>query len=192
MDKKKFDNLPLLGAILTAVLASLCCIGPLILALFSIGGAGMFSKFENTRPIFIAVTFVLLATDFYLTYRKRKSKCEDGTCKVGVAGRWNKIVLWFATFIIFLAILFPYFNFTTSTRAKIEQSGVIKEVVISVQGMTCGGCEFNIEKAVEKLDGIYEAKADQRKGIVYIKFNSGRVNVEEIKEAINKTGYKAL
>lgn len=38
--------------------------------------------------------------------------CEDGTCKIQSAGRWNKIGVWCATFIAVSALAFPYFGFT--------------------------------------------------------------------------------
>ncbi len=195
MDKRKLSNLSLFGAILAGIGASLCCIGPALLALLSIGGAGAFSKFENARPLFVAITLVLLATAFYLTYRKKETKCEDGTCRIEGAGRWNKFVLWLATFIIFLAIAFPYFNnFTFSKNGQIQSATEVevKEVVIHIQGMTCGGCAFRIESEIKKLGGIYEVKADYKKGTVYIKFDPRKVNVEDIKKEIYKAGYKAL
>jgi hypothetical protein len=44
-----------------------------VFALLGIGGAGLLVKFEPYRPYFIVVTFALLGTGFYLTYRKPKA-----------------------------------------------------------------------------------------------------------------------
>ncbi len=78
---------PSVGSIATAVIASLCCIGPAVLALAGAGSIGVFSAFEKYRPYFIGVTAVLLGAAFYLTYRKREVKCEDGSCKIEGAGK---------------------------------------------------------------------------------------------------------
>ncbi len=64
--------------------------------------------------------------------------------------------------------------------------------IIPVEGMTCSGCELNIEKAVKKLDGIIKVKADHQKGEVNIKFEKGKVNINDMVKAINKTGYKVI
>ncbi len=61
------------SSIVSAFIASACCIGPLVFALLGIGGAGLLVKFEPYRPYFMAVTFALLGTGFYLTYRKPKT-----------------------------------------------------------------------------------------------------------------------
>lgn len=74
------SNLPILGSLASAILASLCCLGPVVLAILGAGSAGFFSIFEGARPYLIGVTAVFLGLAFFLTYRKRKVKCEDGTC----------------------------------------------------------------------------------------------------------------
>lgn len=40
------------AAVFTGLLASACCIGPLVLAILGIGGAGLLVKFEPYRPYF--------------------------------------------------------------------------------------------------------------------------------------------
>ena len=54
-----------IGSTLAAFLASLCCLGPLLL-----GGAGLgavlVATFAPLRPYFLAVSGVLLAGGFYL------------------------------------------------------------------------------------------------------------------------------
>jgi copper ion binding protein len=65
------------------------------------------------------------------------------------------------------------------------------ETTILVEGMTCSGCEFNVESAVKNLDGIIRVDADYQKGVVYVKFEKEKVTIDEIVETINKAGYKA-
>jgi len=38
------------SSIISAFVASICCVGPLVFALLGIGGAGLFVKFEPYRP----------------------------------------------------------------------------------------------------------------------------------------------
>jgi mercuric ion transport protein len=48
------------GSILTAFFASLCCIGPIVLAIFGLGGAGIFIGLETYRPYLIVLTIIFL------------------------------------------------------------------------------------------------------------------------------------
>lgn len=195
LKRSKLRELPIVGAIISGIVASACCIGPVVLSVLGVSGAGLFSKFESYRSYFIGVTVVLLGAAFYLTYRNKEVICEDGTCKIKSAGRWNKIALWCATMLVAFFLAFPYLKpyFALSDSSFVSTQAVrnITEVIIPVGGMTCSGCEFNIENAVKKLDGIIQVKADHQKGEVYIKFEKEKVIVEKILEAINNTGYKA-
>lgn len=189
----KKTNLPIFGSLVSAILASICCLGPIVLAVLGVGGAGLFSKFESLRPYLFGLTAVLLALAFYLTYRKIKEKCEDGTCKIHKASKWNKIVLWIATILVVFFLAFPYFVGSLDTSSEDSQiSGEISEATITVKGMTCSGCEFNIEKAVKKLKGIIKVKADHKAGKAHVLFKEGQVKIDEVMQAINKAGYKAI
>ena len=189
----KLTNLPTFGSIISAIVASICCIGPIFLAVIGVGGAGLFSKFESLRPYFIVITVALLGSAFYLAYRKREVECEDGSCELRSAGKWNKIALWVATVLVIFFFAFPYLIGLSNPGASIAQANVeTSEVIIPVEGMTCAGCEFNVENAVKKLDGIIEAKADHQKGEVYVKLEKRKANVDDMVEAISKAGYKAI
>jgi P-type Cu+ transporter len=59
-----------------------------------------------------------------------------------------------------------------------------------VEGMTCSGCERAIQKVVSSLNGVESAKADLQTSTVSVEYNPDKVNVEQIKSAVNKIGYK--
>jgi copper chaperone CopZ len=66
----------------------------------------------------------------------------------------------------------------------------IKKESYLVEGMTCSGCERAIQKVVSSLEGVESAKADLQSSSVSVEYDPGKVNVEEIKSAVNKIGYK--
>ena len=106
-------RLPLLasgGAILSAFLASACCIGPLVFALLGLGGAGLLLKFEPYRPYFIAVTVLLLGAGFYVTYRRPKAAAAGATCDCPAprTHRAGRIMLWVSTVLVAGFLIFPY------------------------------------------------------------------------------------
>src|SRR5579875_1214121 len=94
-NEARAKKLTLGGAVLAALAASSCCIGPLILAALGIGGAGAFAVIGAYRPYILGVTAVLLAGGFYLTYRKPRASavggdacgCEQPSPKAGRAGK---------------------------------------------------------------------------------------------------------
>ncbi len=67
----------------------------------------------------------------------------------------------------------------------------IEKVTLDVQGMTCSGCEYNVESALKKINGVATVKVDHSNAIAEIQYNSEIANVKEMVAAVNKTGYKA-
>ncbi len=183
--------LTVIGSIISAIAASICCLGQAVLAILGVSGVGLFSNFGSLRPYFIGATVILLGAAFYLTYRKKEVKCEDGTCKIKGTVKWNKIALWISTGLVAVLITFPYIKLSSQNLHPNQAGGEIEEVIISVEGMTCAGCKFHVENAIRKLGGIIEVNADYKKGQVYVKFWSGKITINNIAEAINKIGYKA-
>ncbi len=102
------------SSIISAFIASICCVGPLVFALLGIGGAGLLVKFEPYRPYFIVVTLALLGTGFYFTYRKPRLAAAgpaggpECACPAPRANRAGKIVLWIATILVVGFLSFPY------------------------------------------------------------------------------------
>lgn len=59
---------------------------------------------------------------------------------------------------------------------------------ITVTGMSCGGCEDNVETALHGLDGVSEATADNEADTVEVVFDS--VSVDDLHDAIEDAGYE--
>ncbi|USZ73052.1 heavy-metal-associated domain-containing protein [Natronosalvus halobius] len=57
---------------------------------------------------------------------------------------------------------------------------------ITVTGMSCGGCEDTVESALEDVDGVVEASADNESDAVTVE---GDANVDALVEAIENAGY---
>lgn len=97
------------GALGAAVAASICCIGPLVLAIAGLGGGALLLRFTPFRPYFLIATAFLLAGAFFLSYR-RKETCEPGDpCANPKARRIQLFFLWFATILVVLLAAFPYY-----------------------------------------------------------------------------------
>lgn len=95
-----------LGAIGAAVLASLCCIGPLLFVTLGVG-AGLASTFEPLRPLFTALTVGLLALGFYIVYARKPAGMKGAACAVRPNSRRDKVLLWIATVVSAILLTFP-------------------------------------------------------------------------------------
>jgi len=102
----------LAATLVSAIAASICCIGPLAAAFLGLTGLGALVKYEVYRPYFAALTLALLAGAFYLRYRpKAAAPCSPGSL-CAEAGphrvqRLSRAVLWLVTAIVLLVLTFP-------------------------------------------------------------------------------------
>ena len=67
----------------------------------------------------------------------------------------------------------------------------MKEIVLNVKGMMCGGCENRVKKSLEDIEGIESVKADHKTGKVVIMLNKF-VLEETIKEILEDIGYEVI
>ena len=60
---------------------------------------------------------------------------------------------------------------------------------VKVVGMSCGHCTSSVEKALNDLDGVSEAKADLLSGEVTYE-SEGKVDATAVADAIVKIGFE--
>lgn len=102
------EGLFAVGGILAALGASSCCVLPLLLFSFGVGGAwiGNLTALSRYQPVFVAVALGFLAVGFWRVYRQQ---CATGsTCARAGSNRAAKIGLWTAAVLIIAAVVFPY------------------------------------------------------------------------------------
>ncbi|MGH2569126.1 MAG: mercuric transporter MerT family protein [Bacteroidota bacterium] len=183
------------GSVAAAIIASLCCIGPVAVALIGVGGIGAFAVFEPYRPYLIALTVALLGIAFYLTYRKREVICEDGTCKIESASKWNKSTVWLAAVLAVVTIAFPYFDITNAATAQAllsessQQTAAI--AVLDIEGMDCRGCAKGLEATLGNLKGVKKAAVEFEEGRAVIEYDPTKVKPEQLVASVDETGFKA-
>ena len=93
------------GAVASALAASACCVGPLLFAMLGLGGAGFLVAMEPYRPVFTAVTVLLLGLGFYVTYRR--PKVDDCACELPRTNRVGRGMLWVAAGVSGVALISP-------------------------------------------------------------------------------------
>ena len=67
-----------------------------------------------------------------------------------------------------------------------------QQVTIPISGMTCAACAQRVEKAIGKLDGVASASVNYATEKATVSYAPGKVRLSQIREYIEKAGYKAL
>ncbi|KKO06158.1 hypothetical protein LCGC14_0065760, partial [marine sediment metagenome] len=65
-------------------------------------------------------------------------------------------------------------------------------IKITIEGMTCSGCEAHIESEVNKLDGVLKVDADYEAANTIVQYDETKVDLLNIETAILSTGYKIV
>lgn len=95
------------GGIFASILASLCCVGPLVLTILGVSGAAALSKFETIRAPMILLVLLLFGVAGVVLFRKRNS-CEPGSiCADPKKFRKMVIFYWLGLTIALIVITSP-------------------------------------------------------------------------------------
>jgi len=95
---------------LAAILASTCCLGPLVLVALGLSGAwiGNLTLLEPYRPFFIAGALVALFFAGRRIFRPAQA-CQPGeVCAVPQNSRIYKIIFGVVSALVLVALLYPY------------------------------------------------------------------------------------
>ncbi len=97
-----------IGSVMSGLAASLCCIGPLVFVVLGLGGAAFFTKIEQYRLIFVAVSIGFLSLGFFFAYRGGEKCSPDTSCAISPKRRkLSRIILWIAAVLVFAFIISP-------------------------------------------------------------------------------------
>lgn len=203
MDKPKaLQKASLGGSIVAAITASLCCIGPVVAVALGAGGFAASAIFEKWRPVFLGVTFALLALAWYLTYRKPKAVCEEGAaCATKPVAKWNKVILWFSTAFVLVAAAFPSLSSVilragqSNSDACCAPSSVASAntsvLQVKIPGMDCAACAVGIQAMLQKQTGVQNAQVSFDTKEAVVRYDASKISPEKIIAAIDQTGFKA-
>ncbi len=64
-----------------------------------------------------------------------------------------------------------------------------ENITLPIAGMTCASCAMTIENALKKVDGVISANVNIATEKATVEYSSEKVSINQIKEAINNTGY---
>ncbi len=187
-----------IGSTLAAFLASLCCLGPLLLGGAGLGAA-LVATFAPLRPYFLGVSAILLAGGFYFVYRKPKAAeaCAGETCAPqSGTRRVAKPLLWLATLAVAALAFFPSYGIKLiGTRAAAgpnsSASADLQTAGLKITGMDCQVCAGVIQRKLLKTRGVVKAEVRYPAGSATVQFDPLQTDTEKLIAVVDGTGYKA-
>ena len=108
---RRGQGLMAVGGLLGALVASSCCLLPLVLFGLGVSGAwiGNLTQLAPYQPFFIAATIACLGYGYWLVYRSSKVVCADGeACPRPLSNRLVQLGLIVATVLVIAAIGFDF------------------------------------------------------------------------------------
>jgi len=95
---------------IAAILASTCCLGPLVLVTIGFSGAWIsnLTVIEPYRPFFIGAALLALLFAYRRIFRPTQA-CKPGeVCAIPQVGATYKVIFWIVAALVVVALAFPY------------------------------------------------------------------------------------
>src|SRR5713226_376967 len=136
------------GSVVAAIVASFCCILPIIFALTGFSILGASALFDAWRPYLLGLTFGLLGLGFFFSYRPSKEQCAPSSaCTMPATNRFSRMMLWLATAAVILFAAFPYYSgavaellLSGASSAAASVPPKLAHASFAVRGMDCAAC----------------------------------------------------
>ncbi len=133
----------------------------------------MFKSLKLSGAVFIAVmltfalSFSVLQACVTLPGKSCSSEpCNDGACPLRAAKA--KLI-----------------QVSTAESAKTE------EVVLSIKGMTCAGCEAKVKAALSSFEGVGDVNVSHKEGKAHLNVEEGKVDKAVLIQAVKQVGFTA-
>lgn len=185
------------GSVFAAIIASFCCILPIVFAVTGFSVLGASAVFDAWRPYLLGLTFGLLGLGFYFAYRPRKEQCApDSACAMPATNRSGRWMLWLATGGVVLFAGFPYYSGTVAelvlsgtSSAAASESPKLAHASFVVEGMNCAGCASAVENKLKTLNGVRTVTVSVESRKAEIDYDPHATNVSQLEKAIKEAGY---
>ena len=110
MSEPSNGRAPLVAGGLAAILASTCCLGPLVLIALGFSGTwiGNLTVLEPYRPLFIGAALVALFFAWRRIFRPAQVCTPGEVCAIPQVRTTYKLLFWLVAALVLVALGFPY------------------------------------------------------------------------------------
>ncbi len=179
------------AGILSAILASACCVGPLLLIAIGLGSG---AAFVGRYHWFFLIGGIVVLTWAWAKYLREKTVCDCEHRKM--EGRQTGMfTLLVATIIVigFAGLNISRYVFANPASSKQEQPTApgLSRAVIPVEGMSCATCEIVVRTALKRVNGVKSTHVSVATKTATIDYDPSKTDPQQLVTAINSTGYQA-
>ncbi len=180
-----------LGAF-SAILASACCLGPLLLIVLGLGSLGLGAAIGRYHWFFLAAGASILVFA-WVKHLKEKVRCDcERRPMAGRKASLYSLLAASALVAFFMGVnIFGYAFRAPSSSPSISLRNDVQEVTLRVEGVSCVTCEWAVELALKDLPGVLSAEANVGTRSARVFFEPSKVAKEALVWAVNQAGYRA-
>ncbi len=178
------------GAVVSAALASMCCILPLGLGALGLSTTVVAAFFEPLRPWFLALAALLLGSGFYFAFR---SPPEGEVCspESRALSKISKPALWVSTIAVVALALVPSISgIAAGGNEELGPTTASEVVVLKIEGMTCEACVPGVRTALLDVPGVIDAAVNYERKNAQVRVRAERPpEASALLAAVEKAGY---
>ena len=180
------------AGILSAILASTCCIGPLLLVAIGVSSS---AALVGRYHWFFLIGGMAVLTWAWTKYLRERTIC-DCEHKPMQGRRSGIFTLLIATVIVlgFGSLNISRYVFASapaSAQTQTQLANGLNRIVVPVEGMACATCEIAVRHALKRVDGVKSAHVSVASKTATVDYEPGKTNPQQLVAAINSTGYRA-
>jgi len=180
------------AGILSAILASTCCVGPLLLVAIGVGSGAVFI---GRYHWFFIIGAMLALTWAWAKYLREKTICDCEHKSMG-GRRSGMLALLISTVLVlgFASLNITRYVFASAPLAaqtQMQLANGLNRIVFSVEGLSCVTCEIPVRHALRRIDGVKSVQVNAATKTATVDYEPAKTNPEQLVAAINSTGYRA-
>ena len=181
------------AGILAALLASICCAGPLLLVAVGLGSGAVF---VGRYHWFFLIGGLAVLTWAWAKYLREKTIC-DCEHKPMEGRRSGMFTLLVATLLVlgFAGLNISRYVFASSPVSAPTQTQLangLSRIIVPVEGLSCVTCEIPVRHALRRIDGVKSVHVNSATKTATVDYDPVKTNPAQLVAAINSTGYQAV
>jgi copper chaperone CopZ len=178
------------AGILSAILGSICCVGPSLVVALGFGTAAVL--IGRYHWFFVAAAIGVLVWAWIKYFRENARRACEHRAMSGRGLSLLTLLIASAIVLGFAALNFSSYVFAETPPApKALGAANLQRAVIPVEGMSCATCEIAVRHALKGIDGVKSAHVSVATKTAAVDYEPAKTNPEQLVAAINSTGYRA-
>src|SRR5438128_1528392 len=177
---------------LTAILASACCIGPLLLVAIGVGSGAVW---VGRYHWFFLIGGLAVLTSAWAKYLREKTICDCEHKPMG--GRRSGMFTLLAATLLVLGFAglnisrYVFASVPVSAPIQTQLANGLSRIFVPVEGLSCVTCEIPVRHALRRIDGVKSVDVNSATKTATVDYDPVKTNPAQLVAAINSTGYQA-